>query len=292
MRRISWLLAGDTRIGIGGFVAALAFTAAAVAQGVPELPQASPLARVEQRVGITDFSVEYSSPGVKGRRIWGDVVAFDELWRTGANASTKLKASRDFTIGGKPVPAGTYSLLSIPGKKSWTIILNANANLPGTRGYDEKSDVARITVEPKSVPTRERLTFLFADTTDGSTRLDLEWEQVRISLPITVDTGSQALANIDKALDEAWRPHFVSARYLLDNGGDLDRALAYVNTSIGIKPTWWNQWVKAQVLAKQDKASDAVTAAEAAQTLGAGDAVFEGFFKEDVSKAIAGWKKP
>lgn len=284
---------GWTTAWVGGLLAgALGGVTAAAAQSGLELPQASPLARVEQRVGLTDFSIEYSSPGVKGRSIWGGVVPYDELWRTGANASTKLKASRDFTIGGVVVPAGTYAVLSIPGKKSWTVLLNSNANIQGTRGYDEKNDVARITVQPQKAPPRERLSFLFADTTDGSTRIDLEWEQLRISLPVEVDTRTQALAGIDKALDEAWRPHFQSARYLLESGGDLERALAYVDTSIAVKPTWWNQWVKAQILAKQGQTSGAIAAAEAAQELGAGDVVFDGFFKQDVSKAIAGWKKP
>ena len=99
------------------------------------------------------------------------------------------------------------------------------------------------------------------------------------------------MANIDKALAEAWRPHFASARWLLDNGGDLAQALGYVDTSIAIKPTWWNNWVRAQILAKQGKRPDAVAAAEKAQTLGKGDEVFEGFFKPQVAKAIADWKK-
>jgi hypothetical protein len=114
------------------------------AQAAPELPQPSPKARVEQRVGLTDFAVDYSSPGVKGRKIWGGLVPYDELWRTGANAPTTLKASRDFTFGGTAVPAGTYSLFTIPGKKSWIVILNTNLAVAATRGYDEKNDVARV----------------------------------------------------------------------------------------------------------------------------------------------------
>jgi hypothetical protein len=257
----------------------------------PELPQPSPPASVSQRVGVTDFSVSYSSPGVKERQIWGELVPYDELWRTGANAPTKLEASRDFTFGGKPVPAGTYSLLTIPGKTTWTVILNKNLKLQGTRGYEQKDDVARITVTPVANPPRERMTFLFSDTVDDGSRLDLEWEKLRVSVPIQVDSKSHARTNIDKAVDEAWRPHFVSARYLLDNGGDLVQALGYVDTSIEIKPTWWNNWVRAQILAKQGKPADAVAAGERAQELGKGDPVYEGFFKETVTTSIADWKK-
>ena len=261
------------------------------AQSAPELPQLSPKARVEQRVGVTDFSVDYSSPAAKGRKIWGGLVPYDALWRTGANAATKLTASRDFTFADKAVPAGAYALYTIPGKSSWTVILNTNANAAGTSGYDEKNDVARATVKPASSPARERMAFLFTETTDHSTRLDLEWEKLRVSVPIEVDTRTQVLANIDKAVGDAWRPHFTSARWLLDNGGDLQQALSYIDTSIAIKPTWWNNWVKAQILAKQGNSADAVALAEKAQELGQGDQVFEGFFKDDVAKAIAGWKK-
>jgi hypothetical protein len=273
-------------------LAPLALAASAAAQSAPELPQASPLARVEQRVGLTDFAVEYSSPGAKERVIWGELVPYGELWRTGANAPTKLEASRDFSFGGKPVPAGTYALLTIPEKKAWTVILNRDTKLlGGTRGYDQKDDAARVTVEPDSAPMRERLVFLFSDTTDDSTRLDLEWEKLRLSVPITVATRAQAMDNIDKTLAEAWRPHMASARWLLDNGGDLGQALGYADTSIAIKPTWWNNWVKAQILAKQGKTADAVAAAERAQELGKDDQVFSQFFAAQVSKAITDWKK-
>jgi hypothetical protein len=234
---------------------------------------------------------EYSSPGVKNRQIWGALVPFDELWRTGANAATKLEAKRDFTFGGKKVPAGTYAVFTIPGRDSWTVILNTDATAQ-TRDYDKKKDAARIAVKPQTAPQRERMTFLFSDTTDDATRLDLEWEKLRVSVPIQVDTAAHARANIDKAVDDAWRPHLSSARYLLDSGGDLKQALGYADTSIAIKPTWWNHWVKAQILAKQGRPADAVAAAERARQLGKGDQVFEGNFKEQVSRSIADWQKP
>lgn len=257
----------------------------------PELPQASPKARVEQRIGLTDFAVDYSSPGVKDRKIWGELVPYDELWRAGANAPTTLKASGDFTFGGTPVPAGTYVVLAIPTKKSWTVILNRNTKIQGTRNYAEADDVARVTVKPDSGPMRERLAYQFTDTTDTGSRLDLVWEKLRVSVPIAVDTATLARANIDKALNEAWRPHFLSARYLLDNKGDMNEALGYIDNSIAIKSTWWNNWVRAQILANQARNADAVAAAEQAQSLGAGDPIYEGFFKQDVEATIAKWRK-
>lgn len=270
----------------------LLWSASAGAQPAPDLPQPSPKARVEQRVGVTDFAVSYSSPGVKGRPVFGALVPYGELWRTGANSATTLQSSRDFTFGGVHVPAGTYALYTIPGKDEWAVILNSNATAAGTRDYDEKKNIARITVKPADSPFRERMTFIFSDTTDDSSRLDLEWDKLRVSVPITVDTKAYAAANIDSSLNDAWRPHWASARYLLDTGGDLSKALGYVDTSIAIKPTWWNNWVKAQILAKQGKRSDAIAAAEQAQQLGRDDQVFKDFFQSQVSAAIAEWKKP
>jgi hypothetical protein len=259
-------------------------------QGPPELPQLSPPARVEQRVGLTDFTVKYSSPAVKDRKIWGELVPWDKVWRTGANAPTTLQASRDFRLGDTPVPAGTYALYTIPGKKGWTVVLNSNA-AGSVNDYDPAKDVVRVAVKSSSAAYRERLTFVFADTTDDRTNLDLEWEKKKVSIPLAVDTATQAMASIDKTLDESWRPHYLSARYLLDNGGDLNRALTLSDTSIAIKPTWANTWVKAQVLAKQGRTADAVAVAAQTQQLGAGDRIYDGFFKDQVATTVAGWKK-
>jgi hypothetical protein len=273
----AWLLAG-------------ALATPALSQSL-ELPAPSPKAKVEQRVGVTDFALEYSSPGVKGRPIWGSLVPYDVVWRTGANAPTKLTASKDFTFGETAVPAGTYTVLTIPNVSSWTVILNKNTALSGTQGYDTKDDVARVTVKPESTAARERLTFLFSDTTDEATRLDLEWAGLRVSVPVKVDTKTLVKASIDKAVGDAWRPHYQAGRYLLDSGGDLDTAIRYLDASIAIQPTWWNHWFHAQALAKKGRSADAVASAEKAQQLGKGDNTFESFFKEDVQKAVDGWKK-
>jgi hypothetical protein len=135
------------------------------------------------------------------------------------------------------------------------------------------------------------MTFLFSDTTDTASRLDLEWERLRVSVPIEVDTKAHVQASIDGTLGEAWRPHYTAGRYLYDSGGDLDTALQYLDRSIAIKATWWNNWWRAQVLAKKGRTSDAVAAGEATLQIGKGNEVFEQFFKEDVQKAVDGWKK-
>ena len=265
--------------------------ASAVAQSVPELPQPSPKARVEQRVGLTDLTIDYSSPALKGRKIWGELVPYDRPWRTGANAATKLSASGSFTFGGKSVPAGTYALYTIPGKSTWTVALNTSTEAWGNDGYDVKKDVARVQVTPAASGARERLTFLFSNTTDSSTQIDLEWEKLRVSVPLTVDTKAQALANISDAVESGWRPYWSSARYLLDNGGDLDKALQFIDQSIAIKPNWMNYWVRAQILEKKGRAQEAVATAEKTVQLGSGDRTFESYYKADVTKSLSGWKK-
>jgi len=254
-----------------------------------ELPQPSPAATVSQRVGLVDVKVEYSSPAVKKRKIWGGLVPFDKPWRTGANASTKITFSKDVTVGGKPVPAGTYAIVSFPTAKGWSVALNSDANTNGGAEYDAKKDVARITPKTSAIPMRERMTFVFNDTTDSSTSLDLEWEKLRVSIPIVVDTKGHVDAAIAQATKSGWRPYASAARYRLENGGDLAEALGYVDTSIAIQPTWLNNWVKAQILAKQGKKDEAFKHAQVAKELG--DKEPNGFFfKESVEKALVEWK--
>jgi hypothetical protein len=269
--------------------AAAATISPALAQTL-EVPAPSTKAKVEMRVGITDFAVDYSSPAMRGRKIFGGLLPYDKLWRTGANASTKLTASRDFTFGETAVPKGTYALLSIPGVSSWTVILNKIADT-STDEYDAKNDAARVTVKPETKEPRERMTFIFSDTTESATRLDLEWENLRISVPIKVDTQAQVVGGIETALAESWRPHYQAGRYLIESGGDADTALQYLDTSIGIKSTWWNNWWRAQALAKKGRTADAIAAGEKALQIGKGNDTFEQFFKADVQKTIDGWKK-
>ena len=254
-----------------------------------ELPSPSPAAKVMQHVGLTDITVEYSSPAVKGRKIWGDVVPFDKPWRTGANAATKITFSRDVTFGGLAVPAGTYAIVSFPGAKGWEIVLNKNLAMgDAAREYDAKQDFGRVKATTAAIPLRERMTFLFAGTTDNDTSLELEWEKLRVSVPIKVDTTAQALANIKKAVEGAWRPHANAARYMAETQKDLPTALSYADASIAISSTWFNNWIKADILAKQGNYAEARKFAQIAWDLGEKDANF--FYKDQVAKALKDWK--
>ncbi len=269
--------------------AAAMLSRAAWAQGAIELPAPSPKARVEQRVGITDLSIDYSSPGVKGRKIWGEVVPYDKVWRAGANAPTKLTVSRDFTFGGTQVKAGSYAVYVTPGKKTWAVALNTDLNA-NQDTHDAKNDVAHATVTPAALPAvRERLIYLFSDTQDDRTQLDLEWERVRIRVPITIDTRGAVQAGIEKAVAAAWQPHTQAANYYFETG-DLTRAAALIDKSIAIESTWRNEWLRAQIQGKKGNKAEATASANRALAIGKGNADFEKFIQPNIEKALAGWK--
>ncbi len=253
------------------------------ARAAIELPKPSPAARVSQRVGLTDVEVEYSSPAVKGRTIWGDLVPYGELWRTGANASTKITFSRDVKVAGKDVKAGTYSLLAIPSKSDWTLILNSDTGLSGTRGYDKAKDVARATVKTAAIPKRERMTFLFADTTDAGAELRLEWDELAVLIPITVFTDEQAAKSISGVAGDLSQ----SARYLLDENREPERALSLAESAVGIEASWINLYVLARAQAANGRYAEAVESAKKAQELGNKAEYF--FWKDEVARSIGEW---
>jgi hypothetical protein len=256
-----------------------------------DLPRPSPFAKTWQVVGLTEITVDYSSPGVKGRKIWGGLVPYDQMWRAGANQATKVTFSKDVTFAGKPVPAGTYAFFVIPGKSDWTVILNKKADQPGTgRDYKQDQDLLRVQVKPKSAPFRERLAYLVADFTDDKANLDLEWEKLRLSIPIGLGTAAQAQANIQAAIDGTWRTYANAARYMLENKKDYDAGLKLADQSLAMKEDWYNLWIKAELVAAKGDKKDAVPLAEKAYALGQKEG--PGFFAEgEVKKALGEWKK-
>jgi hypothetical protein len=262
--------------------------APAAAQSI-DLPRPSPLAKVTQTVGLTDITIEYSSPAVKGRTIFGGVVPWDELWRTGANAATKVTFSKDVTIDTTRVPAGTYALFTIPGKSSWTVILNKNPNQGGTREYKKELDLLRLQVTPRAIPRRERLAFLVADFGDDTANVDLEWDTTKISIPVKLATNDQAAASIKGLTDGSWRPYNAAARYLLDAKKDLDQALKLVEHSIALKEDWFNLWTKAQLLHAKGKKAEALRLLDKVDELGKKADYY--FAADDVKKARVDWKK-
>ncbi|HEX3695265.1 MAG TPA: DUF2911 domain-containing protein [Polyangia bacterium] len=255
-----------------------------------ELPRPSPGAKVSQTVGLTELGVDYSSPGVKGRKIWGAVVPFDKLWRAGANQPTKVTFSKDVTFGDKAVPAGTYALFVIPTKAAWTVILSKKLDQAGTGAdYNAADDMVRISVTPKPAPFRERLAYQFTDFTDEKASLNLEWEKVRLPIPIAVATNQQIMATIGTVLGNSWRPYALAARFMLETKKDYDTGLKYVDQSLALKEDWFNVWIKAELLAAKGDYKQAYGLAEKAQEMGSKGPGF--FLADDIKTALGNWKK-
>ncbi len=254
-----------------------------------ELPAPSPAAKVMQRVGITDISLEYSSPAVDGRKVFGTLVPWDKAWRTGANSPTKITFSRDVTFGGAAVPAGTYAIVTIPGEKSWTVALNKDLAINVTdHTYDAKDELVRVKATTSAIPHRERMTFVFDNTKDDSTSLDLEWDKLRVSVGIKVDTGAHVAASIKSTLDNAWRPYANTARYLAEKKQEYPAAMEAIDKSLALKSVWFNNWIKADILHRQGNNAEALKFAQIAKDLGDKDANF--FYKESVTKALTDWQ--
>jgi len=230
-----------------------------------DFPQPSPRATVSQRIGITDVTITYSRPGVKERTIWGDLVPYDKVWRTGANAPTKIELSSDVKINGNDLKAGTYSIHTIPTTGDWTVIINSRTQESGY-SYDEKSDVLRFTVTPKPHEFHERMTFAFPQVDDDSATVALVWEKLMVPFKIEVDTKAQVMEGAKAKLDD-WVPYYQAANYA--NGvGMTEDAARWMDRSISIRETYWNTSAKARMLAADGKTKDAIALAKKAIAIG------------------------
>ena len=282
--------------------ALLAVLAAAAAPALAQLatPLPSPNASVSQTIGITKIEVVYSRPHVKGptrkeeRVIWGGLVPYDKVWRTGANAVTRITFDGDVTVEGQKLAAGSYGLYTIPGKTEWTIIFNKVST--GDPDYVADKDALRVKVKPVAVEMKELFTIGFPAVTSGSATLALSWERLRVPVSIAVDTNARFLTNakdaVAKAKADDWRTPLVAARYLYENKLALDDAARWLDKSIAIKATFGNLSAKANALAADGKTKDAIATAEKA--LAAGAAAEQKPSPEAVAaleKKIAEWKK-
>ncbi len=253
-----------------------------------QLPAASPKASVMQQVGLTDITIDYSSPAVKGRQIWGGLVSYDNVWRAGANAATKITFSQDVTIQNTAVAKGSYSIFAIPSKAEWTIILNKDVTA-SEGSYNQADDVVRIKVIPTEAPMRERLAYSIINFNNDNATIQLEWEKIRVGFIVKTATDKQAEENISKVLGSNWYQYNNTARYYIDKG-NYDKALEYANISINLSgEQWFNQWVKAQALAGKGDTKGAYEWAVKAQTLGNKN-VDGFFFKSQVDEAVEKWK--
>jgi hypothetical protein len=238
---------------------------AALAQTPPlTLPQPSPAASVSQTVGLTDITISYHRPAVNKRKVWGELVPYDQVWRAGANENTTITFSTPATVGGKTLPAGTYGLHTLPGEKEWSVMLSSVSTAWGSFSYDEKEDVVRFKVTPKTVAdSEERLEYRFEDPTENSVNVVLQWEKLQLSFPVTVDTKAVTLASLKGQLRGlprfSWQGWNQAAQWSLRNDVDLDQGLEWADRSIGVAPTFANLRTKAALL---EKKGDTKTAAE------------------------------
>ncbi|MCG8476791.1 MAG: DUF2911 domain-containing protein [Cytophagales bacterium] len=206
-----------------------------------ELPQLSPFAKNTQKVGLTEITVEYSRPSVRGRTIFGDLVPYGKVWRTGANACTKVTFSTDVTVSGKEVKAGTYALFTIPGKNSWTIVLNSNVKQWGSSKYDETLNVASVNVKPVMVSRVETFRIDVCNITNNGADLNIAWDRVSANLSFTVPTQEIAEKNIEKKLNELKNPHgtyYATASYYLSIK-ENKKALKYAKLACKNSDKFW-----------------------------------------------------
>jgi hypothetical protein len=250
-----------------GSVLATGLFAQAPAAPKIEFPDASPAATVKQRVGVTDIEVNYSRPGMKGRKIFGELVPYGKVWRTGANTATKITFSGPVKLGGADVPAGSYALYTIPGADEWTVILNKVTGHWGSYSYDEKNDFVRVKTRPTTVPLAfETFSISFNDLRDESATLYFTWEKTRVPVKLEVDLVSTLVPQIESVMasDAAKKPYVPAAMFYLDHNLDLTKAAAWMDAAIAAQPdAFYYVYRKALILAKAGDKAGAIATAKA-----------------------------
>jgi hypothetical protein len=224
------------------------------------LPRESPAAVVSQTVGLADFQVSYSRPAVNGRKVWGALVPFGEVWRAGANENTVLAVTAPFTVGGMKLPAGRYGLHMIPTATTWTVIVNRQANAWGSFRYNPAEDAVRFTVTPKPTDMTERLQYTFDDLRDDGVTLTLRWEKLAVPIAlafepdrVVLDSLTTQLRGIPQFFPDGWGN---AATWAVQHG-HLAEASAWADSAIRIQPRYDALSVKAAVLASQGDAAGA-----------------------------------
>ncbi|MFD2245002.1 DUF2911 domain-containing protein [Pontibacter ruber] len=276
------------------FILFLIGVGAATAQ--VRLPQPSPEAFIKQTIGLTDITLRYHAPGVKGRKIFGSLVPYGKLWRAGANEATLITFQDELFLNHERVPAGTYSFFILPESDSvWNIVLNKDTTLWGLEGYNELNDVAYLRVTPKKAPFHETMQFSFSDIGTNTGYLHMNWEETQVSIRIETEVEKKALANIKKALAEAkpddWYVWAQCADYMVSRKEYHEQALEWINKSIAIKETFFNNWVKARLYALNNEYQ--MAASLTAKAIQLGDKEPESFktYAKEIQSAYNDWKK-
>lgn len=257
----------------------LATVALAQGQNAPRLvtPAASPESTLKQKVGFTDIEIVYSRPGMKGRTIFGGLLPYGEVWRTGANSATKVSFSTAVKIEGRDLPAGAYALYSIPGRNEWTVIFNKVTGEWGAYSYKEANDALRVKVKPTTLAQPvETFTIGISDLRTESAHLNLVWEKTRVPVKIEVDVIKSVVAQIDQVMGSGAKltpaVYFQAAMFYLDHNLDLQKARGWAEEATkGDQPLFYMLHGKARILARlgdkagaKEAAAKSIAAAQAA----------------------------
>jgi hypothetical protein len=234
-------------------------------------PSASPSSTIIQTLGLTKITVDYSRPSVKGRKIFGDLVPYAKIWRTGANKITSIKFDDDVFINGGEIKAGSYGLYTIPGKSEWTIIFNRDDKQWGSYGYDINKDVIRFTVQPiQPQEFTEQMTIDFVEFTPTTTYLSIKWESTEVKFKIEQKVEDKIMAEIAEKTakaDATSDTYFSAADYYYQKGINLDQALTWANKVIEKNKQYWAYQLVARIAAKQNNCAVAIPNAEKSMEL-------------------------
>jgi hypothetical protein len=248
------------------FLALLLTSFSSLAQQI-QMPLASPSSKIIQKVGLTDVTVDFSRPSTKRRKIFGELVPFGQVWRTGANNATVLTFSTEVSISGTKVPAGSYALYSIPGKSSWTMILSKNTKLWGAIEYNAKDDLLRFTATPaKTSRMYDSFEIGFSNLTDASADLSIKWEQTRVEFTIQTEVDPIVMADIKKQVIDAKSTNpallYQAASYYFNSNKDLNQAYTWIQQSTSSDPKYWTLHLQAKIelsLGKKTAALESAT---------------------------------
>ena len=226
-------------------------------------PQPSPTQTIKQDFGLSSVELNYSRPAVRERKIFGDLVPFGKVWRTGANNATVITFGEEVLIGDKKVPAGKYGLLTIPDRDQWTIIITKQTDVTSPVDYKQDQDVARVTAKAETLPfSVENFTIMFNNVKASSMDVDLIWDQTLVTLPIKSDVDSKVMAQINNLMERDNRPYFGAAMYYMENGKDLNKALTWFDKAVEQNPkAFWVYHQRANLLAKMGKKQEAIASA-------------------------------
>lgn len=257
---------------------------------MPRSPRPSPKASLMQSVGITDITINYNRPGVKGRAIWGALVPYDKVWRTGANEATTIEFSDDVWINGNKLTKGLYSIHTIPTTSQWTVIFNSVAEQWGSYSYDAAKDALRIQVTPEAADHREWMTFEIPEMTTDTAKVVLRWE--KLAVPFTIDTKSteRTLAGFRSAMQPDWRTPYMAANFAFENKGVATDAemMQWLDQSLKINENIGNLWLRARMAERAGNKADAIRYAEMAIAKASPQ---QADFASEIRRNVENWKK-